>query len=378
MVDTIRMNGVVVYQRQDLLARLEQELQSTKERLEAESNRATRRSKNFKKILALIGFIGAIGVTCATKAYASNGALATASIQEPSLWKWVLDKMVGGVIPGMPDGFSMNREDSFGWKFAHYMTSTLFNTRDFFSNSSVLHIFNVIWYITMSFSTLMIGKKGMDMVKARTLGSSTSGAPEFIIRLLASVLMSFFSLDIVSLGIHLSNISISVLMNNIAKGAMNFENFTVFSESFLGSFFWFLGYTILFVVLGVRYWIRQINLIVLGCIAPIANMAWVTDGGSMLGTLIKEMIVSLTTPIAQAITLGIGTTILFEVNAHNGGDFVGFLNTVLIGISTMFMMIFTPEFLRKFVHGSANPLKYAFDLFTKAKALPGRMMSAIK
>jgi hypothetical protein len=104
-------------------------------------------------------------------------------------------------------------------------------------------------------------------------------------------------------------------------------------------------------------------------------MAWVTDGGAMLGTLIKEIVLSLTTPIVQTLVLGIGTTILME--AGNATS-MGFLNSILIGLSTLVTMVTVPDFLRKFATGSANPFKSAAQLYLQAKGIPGKFLKAFK
>jgi hypothetical protein len=228
----------------------------------------------------------------------------------------------------------------------------------------------------LSLVVLMISKKGFDMIKSRVVGGKSGGAVEFIVRLLASSLMSFLTLDIIGLGINLSNMTTAVLMKAMAGGSVHFSNMlTGMADGTISALFWMVAFVVLFVILGVRYWMRQINLVILGCVAPVANMAWVTDGGAMLGTLIKEIVLSLTTPIVQALVLGIGTTILME--AGNATS-MGFLNSILIGLSTLVTMITVPDFLRKFATGSANPFKSAASLYLQAKGVPGKLLKAFK
>jgi hypothetical protein len=371
----VKINGVAVG---DTLAdRIVQEVELAKEQLN-KASREVKRSKHFKKIIGLVTFLGVIGTSAVAKAETLDNNLAVAAFNPESPTSfftgplgYVLEKLLSKI----PATIETPQENSAIWQLNNYMTNTLFQTQNFFTDPSIVGIFHTIWGIVLSFTTLMIGKKGYDMVKARVLGAQSQGATEFIIRLIASGLMSFLSLDLIGIGIQLSNLTTSLFMKKMTGGFMYFTNALQLAEAGFGSIFWMVGFVIMFVLLGVRYWSRQINLIVLGCMTPVANMSWVTDGGSMLGTLIKEVVLSLTTPIVQAAILGIGTTILMHVGTAGT---VGFINSVLIGLSTMCLMFITPDFLRKFTTGSFNPFKAGMDMFLRMKAMPLQFLKMVK
>jgi hypothetical protein len=372
-VGIIRINGVT---KNDLLSKLRLEIAETDKALK-QSNRKTRRSSIFKKFSAMFSLTGALGISSVTQAYAMEPQLEHVSATNPmGLGSFIFEKLFESL---KPNGIEVKRENTFMYQLTNYLTDSLFKTQDMFHNDAIVHVFSAIWKVVLSFSTLIFAKKGIDMIKSRTLGATTVGASDFIIRMLCSLVMSFFSLDIASAGVKLANLTVKGLMALIGSGNMKFDTFTQISDAYTGSWFWTLAFIITFVIVGLRYWLRNLNLLVLGVMAPVANMAWVTDGGAMLGTLIREFVVSLTTPIVQALTLALGTTMLVEVNSKiDAGGFVGFINTMLIGLSTCFLIIFTPEFLRKFIHGEANPVKPILGLIMNAKRFPSSIMRMIK
>src|SRR5437764_3652199 len=206
----------------------------------------------------------------------------------------------------------------------------------------------------MSFVLIIIGKKGFDMVKANVLGSNTIGASQLIIRLLASVVMTFLSLDIMQLGIQGSNLVIKTLFKALESHLIPYE--ALEKTNSIGLVFWFIGFCFMTVILSVQYWVRQITIAILGVLTPVANLSWVVDGGAMLGTVIREFLTLITTPLIHGIVLAIGSVFLFEVTAHSTGNvWIDGFNSMMIGFSTMFLMICTPTFLRKFTTGSVNP-----------------------
>jgi hypothetical protein len=372
MVNTIRINGVVLGNKDTIAEVYHEEIEIIKEKL-GELNRETRRSGWYKNILCAIGIVGTFGLgSSVVKAEAFSSPDSTGSIFG-GLGSYILDAVKDKMLNSPID---TPKENSLIWQLNQYMSKTLFTTFDFFKDVNILGIYHIVWYVIMAFMVIIISKKGLDMIKARVIGATSQGATEFIIRLLVSCLLSFFSLDIISIGIHFSNLATSVIMGNMSKGTMHFANtLSTILDGGIGSFFWLISFILLFCILAVRYWARQINLVVLGCLAPVANMAWVTDGGSMLSTLVKEVSLSLSTPIVQSIVLGIGTTILTQVGGSND---VGFFNSVFIGISTLAIMIITPDFLRKFTTGSANPFSWAFKTFLQIKGMPLSLIKAMK
>lgn len=366
--------GKVVYDDQNLFDKLSVELETVNKKLN-EMNREVRRSKVFKRVAGVIAAIGAIGLASTDKAYAMEPSLAVANMNMPSLGGWLGEKIFHHFAP---EGITADRSGTFAWQFSNYMSNTIFNTRDFFTNPSILHMWNVVFYMVLSMSTVIIGKKGFDMIKASALGTSHQGIPEFIVRLFASLIISFLSLNVISAVTDLSNIFANLLIVNFSKGQFITDSLQGLIEANIGAAFWLVGFVILFVILGITYWMRQLNLIFLGLMTPVASMAWVTDGGAMLGTLIKEIAVSLTTPIAQAATMSIGTTVLFEVTDKVGTGFGAFISSMLISLSTMVLMIITPAFLRKFIQGTVNPFKIASGLLMRTKGLPLHFLKMMK
>ncbi|MER2010512.1 MAG: conjugal transfer protein TrbL family protein [Psychrobacillus sp.] len=353
----VTVGGVVVSEQPFSLSEKWNEVVSQTEELIKSKNRETRRHKNVKKIIGMFSFISVLGFSSVARAEGIDTPVGHGGIFSLLANKVIFNLPTNQFSQGVRGyvGLGVEREDSLIWKMNDWLQGTLLNTQDFFGNPQILSVFNSIFYICMSFVTLILTKKGFDMVKARVLGTSTIGLSELIIRLLACVIITFFSLDIVSLGIELSNLTIKTLFNAIESNLIPFSAFENINT--LGLVFWFIGYFLMFVILGVQYWIRQITVVMLGCLAPVANTSWVVDGGRMLGTLIREMVTLLTTPLVHGLILSIGSVLTFEVTTMTGNVFIDNMNSVLIGFSTMFLMIFTPAFLRKFITGSANPIK---------------------
>jgi hypothetical protein len=335
-------------------------------RLIESKNRDIRRSRPMKKILALLGFVTTIGVTSVASAEVINpiDPIDNPVIKGSGFLGFITKRMffkdndVSLIDSIALDGVA--RQDTLVWKLNNFLEHTLLNTQDFFDNPEILSVFNAIWYICMSFVILIISKKGFDMVKARVLGTTTLGASELIIRLLASVVMTFLSLDIMQFAIEGSNLVMKTLFKAIETHLIPYD--ALEQTNSIGLLFWFIGFIVMFVILGIQYWIRQITVMVLGVITPIANTAWVVDGGAMLGTLIREFITLIATPLVHGIMLSLGSVAIFEVTTHTGNAFADGLNSILIGFATMFLMVVTPTFLRKFTTGSFNPVKWSVGL----------------
>lgn len=353
----VTVGGVVVSEQPFSLTDKFQEVVKQTEELINSKNRETRRHKQVRRIVGLFGFISALGFSSVAKAEGINAPGGQAGILSLLANNVVFPNMKNHFDNGVRGyvGVGIQREDSLIWKLNHWIQEVLLNTQDLFNNSQVLSIFNTIFYICMSFVTIIVTKKGFDMVKAKVLGTTTIGMSELIIRLLASAIITFFSLDIMHLGIELSNLTIKTLFGAIESNLIPYE--ALEKTNSVGLLFWFIGYMLMFVILGVQYWIRQITIIMLGCLTPVANTSWIVDGGRMLGTLIRETITLLSTPLVHGLVLAIGSVLTFEVTTMTGNFFIDSMNSVLIGFSTMFLMIFTPAFLRKFISGSANPIK---------------------
>jgi hypothetical protein len=365
----LKINGVPT---QTLTDRIKDEVESAKEVLN-KASREVRRSKHFGKIIALVTSLGVIGSSSVTHAATldSNISVAASSPIGVSFFEYITDKIASHIMPEV----TVPQENSGMWQLNNYLTKHLFTNTDMFSDPAIIGMFHTIWGITLSFTTLMIGKKGYDMVKSRLLGAQSQGSTEFIIRLLASGLVSFLSLDLISIGIKLSNLTTAALMHKMSAGFFAFTNAVSYVDAGMGAIFWMVGFMIMFAILGIRYWARQINLVILGLMTPIASMAGVVDGGAMMTTLVKEVVLALTTPLAQAGILGVGTTILMKVGTI--GE-VGIINALLIGLSTMCLMFVTPDFLRKFITGSFNPVKTGLDMFLRLKTMPLQMLRSLK
>lgn len=337
-------------------------------------NRKTKRNKLYKTLLTIFGTTTLVAQSSVAKA----GSLVDKPLDS------ITDSVGNKVIDGMMNKLSNStlatdgtpKEHSLMWTLNEFASSTILTTKDYFGSPEIVQMFSTVWYIVMSFSTILIAKKGFDMVKARTMGSNSLGLGEMLIRLLSSLLFTFLSLDIIRLGIKGSNMLVQVLFNNLSQGFLTVEQ--MMGQSFLGleQLFWTIGYIVLFCILLVRYWIRQIELVILGLVAPIASMSYVVDGGRMLGTLAKEIVQLLLTPIVHGALLLVGTVLIQQVSANETGP-MAVVNSIGISLATMVIMIVTPDFLRKFTHGSANPIKFIVDLALGAKAMPGRMKGAM-
>lgn len=322
-----------------------------------ECNRETRRSKPMRVVASILAVVSGLALTTVAHAQSADPSVPTTL---PEIVKqWALNK-----ISNIPEALS--REDSMMWQMNKYMNDVLLKTFDFFTNSTILDLYHTVSAITLSFTTLIIAKKGFDMIKAKMLGTSSLGLPEMIIRLICSLVIMFISLKVGSVGIALSNKITSTFFATIMQGFVPTE---LVLKGVLGTFFWTITYVLLFAVLGVRYWIRQINMVFIGLMAPVASLSWVVDGGAMLSTLIKEFVTYLTTPIAQGAVIVIGTVMLTEVAANFTG-FGGVLSQLLIGVSTLFVAIFTPDILKKFIQGNANPLAFAMKTAMQLKSFP--------
>jgi hypothetical protein len=368
----VSINNVQLKQ-ETLKERLEIEIAETRKVIDKQ-NRQVRRSRQMKWLAGLFGVVSSIALLCPDYATAADPSMANETIDpHKGIGSGVMDKIADGVAKRLTPEFL--RDDTMLWRLNEYMSKTLLHTHDIFSNPSIMGLYTTIATITLSCLTIIIGKKGYDMITSKLLGTTTIGLPDLIIRLLCSVVIGFLSLKIAGLGILASNLIVDVFFKNVATG--------VLPESSMGGYFgamiWTVGYILMFAILMVRYWVRQISIVILGLMTPVATISWVTDGGAMLKTLIKEFIVCLTTPMTQGLILVIGSIMLTEVAPAIAGDgMLGFFNQLFIGLSTLFLMIISPEFLRKFIHGDANPLKWAAKTAVGVKTLPLRMMNFIK
>jgi hypothetical protein len=351
----ITVGGVAVGQSFSLADKFDEVVKETNKMIDSK-NRDIRRSKPIKSILAVLGVITTLGYSSVARAEGIN------PMEDKGFFLQLADKLVlkdtdaGTFIKEKVKG-SIMREDSVIWKMNDWFQHTLLHTQDFFDNPQILGFFNIIWYICMSCVTLIVGKKGFDMVKSKVLGGNSIGASELIIRLLACVVMTFLSLDIMQLGIHASNLAITTLFSAVKSALVPYE--ILEKTGGINVAFWFIGFMFMTIIISVQYWVRQITVTILGVLSPIATLSWVVDGGAMLGTLIREFITLLTTPIVHGVILTIGTIIIRELAPASGNLFMDGFNITMIGFSTMFLMIFTPTFLRKFITGTHNPAKWA-------------------
>jgi hypothetical protein len=380
MVNVVRMNGVVVYENKVTLKDKISEAIANAEKEMGTLNRETKRKKPMRKALALFGFVSTVALTAFEYVEAHSPEVANQSVDDKGFSDRLGEGIFNGMVNKMSDGIvetdGVKAEDTLLWKLNEYLSNTVLTTQDFFSNPSIVGIFTVIWYAVMSFSVIIIAKKGYDMVKAKILGSETMGVSELIIRLLGSVVLSFLSLKVAKLGVEFSNLSVDFLMKNLSIGNVSYESLGG-SLSGFAHLCYMIAFIFLFGILGITYWMRQLNLIILGCLSPIANMSWVTDGGEMLKTLIKEMVTILLTPAVQGLILAIGSIMMLEVTTQFKG-FWGYISALFLNLSILITMISTPTFLRKFVSGSANPLKFAFDAIVGLKTMPIRMAKLFK
>lgn len=366
----IKINGVSV--EKPLVTKFHEQVEILEKEINSK-NRVVRRSKPMRKMLGFLGLILPLGIASVAHAqeFTTNNPLmpnpttGTLPIGEnKGFFGMLANKMTEGGRNWIQDSVGVGevaRKDSVIWHMNDWLQNTLLHTEDFFDNPEIISVFRAIWTICMSFVLLIIGKKGFDMTKARVLGSSTIGASQLIIRLLASVVMTFLSLDIMSLGIHTSNLVIKTLFKALEVHLVPYD--VLEKTNSIGLVFWFIGFCFMTVVISLQYWVRQITIAMLGVLTPVANLSWVVDGGSMLGTVIREFVTLIATPLIHAIVLAIGSVFLFEVTAHaTGNEWIDGFNSMMIGFSTMFLMVCTPTFLRKFTTGSVNPLKTAMAL----------------
>jgi hypothetical protein len=340
----------------EMVEKLDKEIES--------KNRQVRRSKPMRKVMTLLGFILPLGV--ASVAHAESIPLSDDPtlgmvnnvMQEKGFFGILANKMMHHTTSYVKDNVglgSVARKDSTIWHMNDWLQHAMLNTQDFFDNGTVITLFNTIWTICMSFVMLIISKKGFDMVKNRVLGTSSIGATELIIRLLACVVMTFLSMDIMQLGIHASNLVIKTLFKSLEA---NLVPYSVLEQTGgINVVFWFIGFAFMTIILSVQYWVRQITVVMLGILAPVATLSWVVDGGVMLGTLIREFITLITTPLIHGVVLTLGTVFIRELIPHTGNEWLDAFNVVMVGFSTMFLMVVTPSFLKKFTTGTANPFK---------------------
>jgi hypothetical protein len=358
----ITVGGVVIQEKQPLIAQFNELLGSVEKEIEGK-NRAIRRSKHIKKVLAFLGFIAPLGV--ATMAHAEELPLSDMPndiMQEKGFFGVLASKLLKHGTTKATDYVKDNvglgsvaRKDSVIWHMNDWLQHALLHTSDFFDNAEVVQMFHTVWTICMSFVMIIISKKGFDMVKSKVLGTSTLGTTELIIRLLASAVMTFLSLDLMELGIKGSNLVIKTLFKALESNLVPYD--VLEKTGGINVVFWFIGFAFMTIVLSIQYWVRQITIAILGILSPVANLSWVVDGGVMLGTLVREFILLISTPLIHGIVLTIGTIFIREVIPVTGNEWLDAFNIVMVGFSTMFLMITTPSFLRKFVTGTANPLK---------------------
>jgi hypothetical protein len=343
----VKINGATIDK--PLLDRFNEVVEKVEKEI-ATKNRAVRRSKTMKGVMAFLGMIVPLGTASIAHATTLNPAPDT---EKMIIGGWLFDKLKNDLAVKAKGGIF--RGDSVAWHMNDWLQHALLHTEDFFDNAQVVGMFSTIWTICMSFVMIIISKKGFDMVKARVLGSSSLGATELIIRLLACVVMTFFSLDIMQLGIQGSNLVIKTLFKALESNLVPYD--VLKNTGGINVVFWFIGFSFMTIVLSIQYWVRQITVTILGVLTPVATLSWVVDGGAMLGTLIREFVTLITTPLIHGIILTIGTIFIRELVPVTGHAWLDAFNTVMIGFSTMFLMIVTPSFLRKFTTGTANPFK---------------------
>lgn len=330
-----------------------------------EMNRESRRSKPMKIIAMVLTAVSGFALSSVAHAQSADAAAEIPTSIAGLIKEWAKNKL------SMPE--SLGRDDSIMWQMNSYMNDVMLKTHDFFTNPTILELYHSISVITLSFTTLIIAKKGFDMIKAKMLGTSSLGLPELLVRLVCSLVIMFISLKVGSVGIALSNAIAKTFFGTVMEGVVPTQ---LVLNGMLGTFFWIITYILLFAILGIRYWIRQINIVFLGLMTPIASLSWVTDGGAMLGSLIKEFTVYLATPLAQGAVMVVGTVLLTEVAAGFTG-FSGVLSQLLIGISTLFVAIVAPDVLKKFIQGSANPLAFALKTASQMKSFPLAMKTLL-
>lgn len=385
MISVARCGGKVVYQSVSIKDKLTEQIEEAEKQIN-ELNRKARRSKQVKVASSVLAFLGTLAVASVAKA-ASIDPTGGDIPQDPGsisqgheTWQdWLLTKLFK-IAPNLPTSHNfqfhhVEKSDTLVWQVAKYLTDTMFTTVNPFNNAHIVSAFNSIGWLSMSFVTIIVAKKGFDIIKSKIIGGTTVGVGEMSIRLLLTLVVNLLSLSVIKAGIQFSNATIGKMMDLLSHGFWDFYGFVGGAQMAAGHIFWLAAFVVLFSVLAVRFWLRNINLMLLGVMSPIAALAQVNDGGAMLKSLFKEIGIHLTTPIVQAATLALGNIMMYEVAPV---EHYGFLSSVFIGIATFFLMLTTPEFLRKFATGSANPFKFAADTFVKLKAMPNNMMNLLK
>jgi hypothetical protein len=178
------------------------------------------------------------------------------------------------------------------------------------------------------------------------------------------------------LGIQGSNLVIKTLFKAIESYLIPYE--VLERTNFLGLVFWLIGFCFMTVILAVQYWVRQVTVAILGVLTPVANTSWVVDGGAMLKTVIREFITLITTPVVHGVILVIGSVFMHEVTTMTGNAWLDGFNSIMIGFSTMFLMVVTPTFLRKFTTGTVNPFATAWNLGKGTYGNAIKMVNLIK
>lgn len=353
----LRINGVV----DEPKKLLNDIVEDTRKEIES-LNRKQRRSKIGKGLVALLGLLTTLGFDAIAKAQDSldyPGANGGTNLIT-GFWKFITThSWYQQEIP---------RDQTFLWKLNEYASNTIFTNHNFFTNSSIQGYYHTVALITLPFISLLLAKKGIDLIKSHAMKTQTSGGIDMVLRILCSFVITFLGMKVESMGIDLSNVLTHVFMKNTEHGMVNL-GYLFDNKGQMGEALWTIGYVVMFIVLGLKYWVRQINMVILGVLTPVASLAWVTDGGAMLGTLIAEFVRSLATPVVQGMLLSLGTIIVQEVS-HDTTGFISFISTTLINLSTIFLVVTVPDFLNKFIHNSFNPASWALKTALAVKKLP--------
>lgn len=375
----VRVGGKVVYDdtKPTLIGKLDEVTKQVEETVD-KMNRKSRRNKLIKKVVGLFGVISTLAYSAVAHAEEVAPNITQTPIPEQGIPERIAnvlaDRLIEHVTGSMPHA---GETASIYWKLNEIASKSVLTTQDFFQNPSLVGMYTVVSFTAMSVTSLIMGKKCLDMIKAHTVGGSTMGVSELILRCFASVLLTYLTLPIMSYGVKLSNVVVQTMMANFGSGMipMGVHGVGSFATTFIGEFFWIIGFFLLMALLMIQYWVRQINLIVLGIFSPFATTSWIVDGGAMIGTLVQETIVHLTTPLVQGGVMAIGTAIVTSIAASQGVDPI---NAVFASIATMFVMLTVPSFLRKFVTGTINPFKWALNTAVGIKAMPARLLAVAK
>jgi hypothetical protein len=373
----IKINGVSI--EKPLPIRFQEEVDKLNELVSSKS-REVRRSKPFKSLTKFMAMVVPLGFTSVAHAQ----TLSDNPLENVAQGKGIITQLAEKAFPNPADyvrgqfgfGTGVDRKDTVIWHLNEWFEKTLLNTQDFFGNHEIIQLFHTIWTICMSFVGIIIAKKGFDMVKARVLGSSTIGASELIIRLLASVVMTFLSLDIMHLGIQGSNLVIKTLFSALESHLIPYE--VLQDTGGINLVMWFIGFSFMFVVISLQYWVRQMTIVMLGVLTPVATLSWVVDGGAMLGTLIREFITLITTPLIHGVILGLNSIFIRELIPHVANPWLQAIDIIMIGFASMFLMIVSPSFLKKFISGTANPLKTVAGLSRGVLGNTAKLIKIVK